>query len=136
MPMMPYNMVDSENKEPLAMEDLASEDVVSNVSSFEPRSQDYSSTAQGSEMSHMRAYSVNFLRKSSHQLQENQDAEPIIPNSSNKEARNRKSAVKPVVSGETRARWAMLRSLVGVADAEDETETGTDSGVREHEIEN
>jgi len=133
--MISYNMVDAKSKESLTMEDLTSEDVVSNVSSFGLGSQDYSSTPQGSEMSRTQAYWVNSRRKSSQQLQESQDAEPIIPDSSNKEARKRKSVVKPVVGGETRARWAMLRSLVGVADAEDEKETDGNSGVQKHEIE-
>ena len=133
--MISYNMVDAKSKESLTMEGLASEDVASNVSSFGPRPQDYSSTTQGSEMSRTQAYWVNSPRKSSHQLQESPDAEPIIPNSSNKEVIKRKSAVKPVVSGETRARWAMLQSLVGVANAEGEKETDRNSGVREHEIE-
>jgi hypothetical protein len=132
---MSYNMVDARSKEPLAMEDLTEEDVVSNISPFEPRSQGYSSTTQGSEMSHTQAYSVNFRRKSAHQLPGSQDEEPIIPNSSNKEASNGKSAIKPVVTNETRARWAMLRALVGVSNAEDETEADGNSGVGQHDIE-
>ena len=132
---MSYNLVDARSQLPFPVEDLNSEDAVSNVSSFDTTSQDYSSATQGSTLNNTQPYSLIPPRRSSHQLQESQKSELRTPDLSHKEARNRNSATKTVASLETRARWAMLRSLVGAAEAEEETERGGDSGDRDHKIE-
>ena len=132
--------VDSRTKEPFAMDDQSSVtshityqatfDEKSDIESLGRSTPKNSPSAKGPRDSYVseresRTYENNSISEQQQDSTEKSVLANLMPTPRNN-ARGRSKSPRPTVSAETKARWAMLKSLAGVSKEEDVPETEAD----------